>query len=417
MSVNAFSIPVPIAVLTDSYKAGHVEQYPDTTRMVAYGEFRQPFNKRIDDDRFIFYGSRYFVEQYLLHQWTEKDLELAENFYNSHNAANTPFPWPKDLFYKFVQENNGYFPIMVQCLPEGTCAHVHVPAYIITADGQWARLVTFFETLLTHVWYPCTVATLSRFARDLIEDAFEKSVDEDEYWKIDYRLHDFGFRGCTCLEQSIVGGVSHLLNFSGTDTMSAAYYAQFHLNNGKPVSNSVPATEHSIMTAWPREADAICNMIEKYGYDGGVFATVMDSYDYTYALNNIVPEVFPKKLKRGNSVWILRPDSGDPVSVVLEALVAAEKTAGSVQNKKGYKVINGINVIQGDGISLGEIEKICSAVTSAGYAATNVAFGMGGGLLQKINRDTMSFATKLCFIRYAGVLAPNSQPVEPVPIC
>jgi nicotinic acid phosphoribosyltransferase len=40
------------------------------------------------------------------------------------------------------------------------------------------------------------------------------------------RLHDFGFRGCTCVEQSIIGGCAHLLNFDGTDTMAAAYYAQ-----------------------------------------------------------------------------------------------------------------------------------------------------------------------------------------------
>lgn len=32
------------------------------------------------------------------------------------------------------------------------------------------------------------------------------------------------------------------------------------------------------------------------------------------------------------------------------------------------------------------------------YAAQNVAFGMGGGLLQKVHRDTMAFATKLCKI-------------------
>jgi len=31
--------------------------------------------------------------------------------------------------------------------------------------------------------------------------------------------------------------------------MSAAYYVQYHLNNGKPVASSNPATEHSVMTA------------------------------------------------------------------------------------------------------------------------------------------------------------------------
>lgn len=63
------------------------------------------------------------------------------------------------------------------------------------------------------------------------------------------------------------------------------------------------------------------------------------------------------------------------------------------------------NFLQGDGIGLPEIKKISEAVIAAGYSASNVAFGMGSGLLQKLNRDTMSFATKLCYIEYAGTLA------------
>ena len=47
------------------------------------------------------------------------------------------------------------------------------------------------------------------------------------------------------------------------------------------------------------------------------------------------------------------------------------------------------------------IGAILRAALDAGFSAENVAFGMGGGLLQKVNRDTMSFATKLCHIRYA----------------
>jgi nicotinamide phosphoribosyltransferase len=58
-------------------------------------------------------------------------------------------------------------------------------------------------------------------------------------------------------------------------------------------------------------------------------------------------------------------------------------------------------VIQGDGINIGKLERISDAVLAAGYSPENVAYGMGGGLLQKVHRDTMSFATKLSFIRYA----------------
>ena len=46
--------------------------------------------------------------------------------------------------------------------------------------------------------YPTTVATLSRRARDVIEEAFEKSADGGRsHFLVGSRLHDFGMRGCT----------------------------------------------------------------------------------------------------------------------------------------------------------------------------------------------------------------------------
>ncbi len=44
------------------------------------------------------------------------------------------------------------------------------------------------------------------------------------------------------------------------------------------MANSIPASEHSVMTAWPSEAAAMGTMIHHFGH--GVFACVMDSYDY-----------------------------------------------------------------------------------------------------------------------------------------
>jgi len=72
-----------------------------------------------------------------------------------------------------------------------------------------------------------------------------------------------------------------------------------------------------------------------------------------------------------------------------------------LKTKKGYKTINGAGVIQGDGINLPVVKNILDAALKEGYSAASVAYGMGGGLLQKVNRDTMSFATKLCYIEYA----------------
>src|SRR4051812_19497814 len=111
--------------------------------MVAYGEFRMPYkgvkvnikfdiiifavrngllaNIDQDDNRFVFCGMRYLVETYLHRRWTMEDIAEADRFYATHNAGFTHYPWPKELFEKFVRENDGYFPVRIQALAEGTC--------------------------------------------------------------------------------------------------------------------------------------------------------------------------------------------------------------------------------------------------------------------------------------------------------
>ena len=191
----------------------------------------------------VHFGIRHIIETYLHRQWTAHDLQVAERFYSTHSAGGTKLPWPQELFHRILTEHNGYFPITVEALPEGTCSHVRVPTYQITAKGDFAPLCLFMETLLTQVWYPSTVATLSRRAKDVIEAAFERGADGGkDHMLVASRLHDFGMRGCCTGEQAVLGGCAHLLNFDGSDTMPAAFHAQFNLNGGEPVGASIPAT-------------------------------------------------------------------------------------------------------------------------------------------------------------------------------
>ena len=390
---------IPIAIYADSYKASHYLMYPQCELMVCYGEFRSGYLKDKTDTRLIVFGINYLLDNYLNIQWTYNDLYKIELFYSTHNIGNTQFPFPKELFIDFINNNNGYFPVTIEALDDGTVVNAKVPVYQIYARQKYSQLITFLETIMTQMWYPSTVATLSRRCKDIIHDGFIRSVDESSYTLLDSRLHDFGFRGCTCVEQSIIGGTSHLLNFTGSDTMSAAYYTQYQLNLGNPVASSIPATEHSVMTSYIDEQTAIETMIDKFGGPGCVFSIVMDSYDYTNALYNILPRIAARHMNKGG-VMVLRPDSGDPVECIIEALTACEKIFGVKINGKGYKVVQHIGVIQGDGININTIRAIIDAVISAGYSTENVAFGMGGGLLQRVNRDTMSFATKLSHAVY-----------------
>ena len=74
---------------------------------------------------------------------------------------------------------------------------------------------------------------------------------------------------------------------------------------------------------------------------------------------------------------------------------AADTVFGSDLNRKGYKILRKCGIIQGDGVTYQKVRDIMRACLEAGFAAQNVAFGMGSGLLQRLHRDTMSFATKL----------------------
>jgi len=151
------------------------------------------------------------------------------------------------------------------------------------------------------------------------------------------------------------------------------------------------------MTAFSHEREAFAHMIDLYG--NSVFSIVMDSYDYERALRVIAPSLKDEFESKGGFM-VYRPDSGDPVEAVLMALRAADESFGSTTNSLGFKVVKNVGVLQGDGIAVVELERILNSVLEAGFAAESVAFGMGSGLLQKVNRDTMSFATKLSFIRY-----------------
>jgi nicotinic acid phosphoribosyltransferase len=384
-------------VLADSYKAGHFKMYPPAQEMCAYGEFREPF-KGMADNRIVVYGLRYYIQQFVERLVTKADLTQCANFYSLHGLGSSAFAYPEKMFQEIVNSNGGRLPVKIEALPEGSVVYPHTPVFIITATGDYSRFCTFLETILTMVWYPSCVATLSRHTRDLIQTAFDKYVDSDAHWKIDSKLHDFGFRGCTCVEQSVLGGSAHLLNFAGSDTMSACSYVQYHVNGGRPVGFSLPATEHSVMTSWPNEATAILNLI--INHPGKVIACVMDSYDYDAALDTILPMV-KDALDAFNCVLVLRPDSGDPVQQVIKALKASTKAGYAFTvNSKDKIVFNNVCVIQGDGIGYSVVGDILRAVVFEGYSPENVAFGMGGGLLQKVNRDTMSFATKLSYIKY-----------------
>ncbi|MEO0915910.1 MAG: nicotinate phosphoribosyltransferase, partial [Pseudomonadota bacterium] len=100
---------------------------------------------------------------------------------------------------------------------------------------------------------------------------------------------------------------------------------------------------------------------------------------------------------------VVRPDSGDPLRIVPEVIEALMLKFGYSMTDQGYKLLPPqVRVIQGDGVDKVSIIKIMDAMMDRKLAIGNIAFGMGGGLLQKLDRDTFSYSMKTSAICVNG---------------
>ncbi|MGC6492247.1 MAG: nicotinamide phosphoribosyltransferase domain-containing protein [Myxococcota bacterium] len=393
---------VPFLLDTDTYKLSHPQMYENNRSMTAYYTHRGPLLE--EDHRIVFYGLRHLYETLLRCRVTMEDIALADAYLAKHSAGGTPFHYPRDLWVKVVEEHDGYLPLTIRALREGETVYPQIPCFITEAKGEFSRLVTWFETRMMRVWNPSTTATKAAMVREHLKPLFEASVEPDEMWRLGYALHDFGSRGVSSTESGMWAGAGHLVVFDGTDNLNAAFKATLW-NDGQHVGQSVIASEHSVMTSFDHEEAALEQLID-ITPEGAILSCVADSYDYNHFIWNIVP-TFVEKLRAKNIFFVVRPDSGDPITCVLDGLAAMEKAFGSTVNAKGFKVITGAGVIQGDGLDLAKITEISDAVHAAGFSAQCVVYGMGGGLLQKQNRDTLRVANKLCEVtREDGSVVP-----------
>jgi len=143
-------------------------------------------------------------------------------------------------------------------------------------------------------------------------------------------------------------------------------------------------------------------MIRQYGKPGAVFACVCDSYDVYAAIEHLWGERLKQEVIDSGATVVIRPDSGNPPDVVEKCAILLDRAYGSSLNGKGFKVLNHVRLIQGDGVNATSIEAILERLKQAGFAADNIAFGMGGALLQQMNRDTQQFAMKCSAARIDG---------------
>jgi nicotinamide phosphoribosyltransferase len=378
----------------DSYKASHWLQYPPgTDATFFYLESRGGVYERT-----LFFGLQSILKEYLAQPVTAAMVDAAKAFFAAHGE-----PFNEAGWRHIVDAHGGRLPLRIRAVAEGTVVPTHQALLTIeSTDPACFWLPSYIETLLMRVWYPITVATVSWHVKQAIREFLDKTSDHAAA-ELPFKLHDFGSRGVSSAESAALGGMAHLVNFRGTDTVLGVLAAREYYGEAM-AGVSIPASEHSTITAWGREheLDAYRNMLRQFAKPGAVVACVSDSYDLYHAIEAMWGGSLQDAVIESGATLVVRPDSGDPAEVVHRTLSMLNAAFGSTLNAKGYRVLNHVRVIQGDGVNPDSIRLILERITHAKYSADNIAFGMGGALLQKLDRDTQKFALKCSAARIHG---------------
>lgn len=382
-------------VNVDSYKSTHHRMYPDGTEFVsAYIESRAGLYPAT-----MFVGLQAFIREYLLRPLTIKDLQEAEQV---HAAMNVPFS--RQIWLDLINDHGGYLPIEIEAVPEGTVVPTrNVLVQLVNTDPKYPWITTYVETaLLRAVWYPTSVGTISWTIKQHLREIFARTSDAPPEMLRAY-LHDYGARGVSSMESAALGGLAHLVNFDQTDTVPG-YIAARQWYNASAPRGSGAFQEHTNVIAFGRENEAATFRGLLANTAAGLAGLLVDTYDHENAVRNIIGKELRNEVANFPGLVAVRCDSGDPVKVPADTIEWLMEDFGSTVNSKGFRTLPpNIRVVQGDGLTPTSHAALYEEVEKRGLSADNLICGMGGGLLQRINRDTLNFGMKASAVRINGV--------------
>lgn len=374
-----------ICLQTDAYKVSHWLMYPDDLeRTYSYFECR-----RSKYDKIVFFGLQYYMLEYLCGKiLTYEKICEAEQFWNMHFGEPV---FNTEGWMGILDEYKGYLPIKIYAKPEFGEYKVGEPLMAVESSVPW--LTGWVEGLLLKVWYPTTVASRSR-------NIYDRLVNVVGLNDPCYRVHDFGYRGVSSEESAALGSAGHLLSFKGTDTPSGMVLLQQYYG-WEQMSCSIPASEHSVIMSHKSEEQAHAQILESF--PSGLVASVSDTYDVYDCVKSIWCGSLKDQVESRDGCLVVRPDSGDYLEIVPDLIEILGETFGWADSSPESRLLNSkVRVIQGDGMDEDTIIDLYLTLKSRGLSPENLTVGSGGGLLQKMSRDTLNCALKLSWCEYSS---------------
>lgn len=401
-------------LLIDFYKADHRSQYPKGTELV-YSNFtprksRVPGNKHL-----VFFGlqallQKYFVEDMQRHFFGRDHDEVVGEYKSFMDRTMGPGVIGTEHISDLWKL--GYLPLVIKALPEGSVVPMQTPVLTLyNTDKRFAWLTNYFETLISaELWKPCTSATSAWLFRRTFDHYCRLTGGDASF--VPFQGHDFALRGMSGIADGCSSGAGHLLSFTGTDTAPAILWLEKYYDADGLVGTSVPATEHSVMSA--DDEWSVFDRLLSEVYPKGIVSIVSDTYDFWKVVTEYLPSRKALIMGRDGKL-VIRPDTGMPHKIIcgdLESSCEIEKKGlihclddvfGSTVTPLGYRQLDPhIGAIYGDSIDLAEQDKILLGLMKKGYASTNVVLGIGSFTYQFVTRDTYGFACKATYCEVNG---------------
>ena len=401
-------------LLIDFYKAVHAEMLPkNITKSVSY--FTPRMSRVKQWDKVVMFGLQGFIKTYLIDYFNEEFFqksfeEVIGEYKRIMDAALGKNAYKIEKIEKL--HRLGYLPIEIVALPEGVRVPMHVPMFGITnTNPDFAWLPQSLESLISaESWHPMLAATVGYTYRQIVNEYYEKTCDDDISRA--KALGAFDFRGEECADSAVKAGAGWCLSFLNTATVPTIPYLEQNYNcdcTKEPVAFGSPSTEHSVMCSnYAVDGDEVTLLKRLLNeiYPDTSFSVVLDSYDYWNIIDHVLPQIKADILAH-NGCMLMRGDSGDCVEVVTKTVFKLWDIFGGTINSKGYKVLDPhVKAIYGDSITVQRCEQIYKILEEAGFACSNVALGVGSfsfqcieedGILKPFTRDTFSSCIKATY--------------------
>lgn len=401
-------------LLIDFYKAVHAEMLPTKiTKSVSY--FTPRMSRVRMWNKVVMFGLQGFVKTYLIDYFNERFFERPIDEVISEYERIMDASLGKGVYgLQKIKDLHalGYLPIEIWALPEGTKVPMHVPMFCITnTHDDFAWLPQALESLISaEAWHPMLAATVGATYRDIVNKFYDETCDDSV--PRNKALGSFDFRGEECTDSAIKAAAGWCLSFVNTATVPVIPYLEKLYNcdcTKEPVAFGSPSTEHAVMCSnYAVDGDEVTLLKRLLTeiYPDTSFSAVLDSYDYWNVIDNVLPQIKPEIMTH-NGCMLMRGDSGDCIEVVTKTVFKLWDEFGGTINSKGYKVLDPhVKAIYGDSITIQRCERIYEILKDNGFAASNVALGVGSfsfqcveedGILKPFTRDTFSSCIKATY--------------------